>query len=204
MRMATPEIGRLVVVVDDYPAIAIAISDLLHALDYETRIFPSAEAILAAGVPENACCLLLDLSLPGLDGVELLTRLRQQGCTVPALLVSAVGNIRQAVRALQAGALDFIEKPYVPEQLLAAVQACEAAHIQPREASPPPWLERLTKREREVLDGVVEGLSTKAIARNLGISPRTAEIHRGNLMAKAGAANPASLVRMVFAAMPRQ
>ncbi len=204
MQMVMPESGRLVVVVDDYPEIAVAISDLLHAFSYETRVFLSAEALLAAGVPENACCLLLDLSLPGLDGVELLTRLRQQGCTVPALLVSAVGNIRQAVRALQAGALDFIEKPYVPEQLLAAVQACEAAHIQPREASPPPWLERLTKREREVLDGVVEGLSTKAIARNLGISPRTAEIHRGNLMAKAGAANPASLVRMVFAAMPRQ
>ncbi len=204
MQMVMPESGRLVVVVDDYPEIAVAISDLLHAFSYETRVFLSAEALLAAGVPENACCLLLDLSLPGLDGVELLTRLRQQGCTVPALLVSAVGNIRQAVRALQAGALDFIEKPYVPSQLLAAVQACEAAHIQPREASPPPWLERLTKREREVLDGVVEGLSTKAIARNLSISPRTAEIHRGNLMAKAGAANPASLVRMVFAAMPRQ
>jgi len=204
MQMVMPESGRLVVVVDDYPENAVAISDLLHAFSYETRVFPSAEALLAAGVPENACCLLLDLSLPGLDGVDLLRSLRQQGCTVPALLVSAVGNIRQAVRALQAGALDFIEKPYAPEQLLAAVQACEAARFQPREASPPTWLERLTKREREVLDGVVEGLSTKAIARTLGISPRTAEIHRGNLMAKSGAGNPASLVRMVFAAMPRQ
>ena len=200
--MSMPQGSRLVVVVDDYAEVASAIGALLRAFGYETLAFTSAEALLKAGVPAHACCLLLDLSLPGMDGVALLTKLRSEGCSVPALLVSGVGNIRLAVRALHAGAMDFIEKPYAPEQLVAAVRACEAARFQPKIALPLKLREQLTGREREVMESVVDGLSSKEIGAKLGISPRTVEIHRSNMMAKVGASNTASLLRIVFAASP--
>lgn len=196
--MLTNRPGRSVIVVDDYPEVLIAIDGLLRGHGFNTKSYGAGEALLADPLPTNACCLLIDLSMPGMDGIDLLTRLRRAGCTVPALIVSGVGNIRLAVRAMQAGALDFVEKPFVPEQLIAAVRACEARYQQPKPQTVAPWRDKLTNREREVMEEVLVGLSSKEIASKFGISHRTVDIHRSNLMNKAGASNLASLVRMVY------
>ena len=191
----------LVILVDDVPEITSAMADLLQRYRYQTQAFRSAEALLQNGVPAEARCLVLDVSMPGgMDGLAMLERLRQQGETVPALVVSGAGDIRMAVRALRAGAFDFIEKPYSAQQLLDAVAACSAQRAPvaaPVEAN---GLEKLTRRERQVMEAILQGQSSKEIAHVLGISVRTVEIHRGHLKEKLGARNLAEVVRIAFAA----
>ena len=194
----------LVVIVDDHPAVGRSLSLLLGSCGYASRHFLSGEALLAAGVPANARCLILDMSMPGgMHGLELLERLRSQGVEVPALAVSGQGDIRMAVRALKIGAQDFIEKPYDDELLLDAVAGCvaQACRVVPGgEAPSQAWLARLSQRERQVMDAVVAGRSNKEIAALLGISVRTVEIHRATMMDKVGARSLSELLRMAFAA----
>jgi FixJ family two-component response regulator len=189
---------RLVVAVDDEPEILTSLKMVLALKGYQAVCFSSAEALLAAGVPQGAACLLLDINMPrGMDGLALLELLRRDGSSLPTIMVSGTGDIRSAVRALKAGASDFIEKPYSQDALLAAVTGCVVkASGKPHGTEAVERFARLSIRERQVLDFVLEGLSSKQIAAQLDISPRTVDIHRGNIMAKTGARNVPDLIRL--------
>ncbi len=197
-RQANEGNPRLVVAVDDEPEILTSLTMVLGREGYQTVCFSSAEALLAAGVPHGAACLLLDINMPGgMDGLALLELLRHDGLSLPTIMVSGTGDIRSAVRALKAGASDFIEKPYSQDSLLAAIQGnIVKASGKPHDTEAVERFARLSIRERQVLEFVLEGLSSKQIAAQLDISPRTVDIHRGNMMAKTGARNVPDLVRL--------
>ncbi len=194
-----------VVIVDDDPHIRLTLSELLGRRGYQAICHASGESLLGHGVPTNTHCLLLDLSLPGaFDGIQLLGILRSRRVSAPALFLSGAGDVRSAVRALHAGAADFIEKPFKSDDLLAAIAQCVAVSrggrgvdaLKARFAS-------LSPRELAVMQGVVDGLISKEIADRLGISPRTVEIHRLNMMGKLQARNIADLVRIAFLLQPQ-
>ena len=197
-RQANEGNPRLVVAVDDEPEILTSLTMVLGREGYQTVCFSSAEALLAAGVPHGAACLLLDINMPGgMDGLALLELLRHDGLSLPTIMVSGTGDIRSAVRALKAGASDFIEKPYSQDSLLAAIQGnIVKASGKPHDTEAVERFARLSIRERQVLEFVLEGLSSKQIAAQLDISPRTVDIHRGNIMAKTGARNVPDLIRL--------
>ncbi|MFP4208262.1 MAG: response regulator transcription factor [Wenzhouxiangella sp.] len=190
-------------VADDDQAVRDAIGFMLdsHQIDY--CLFDSAEAMLAAVKPADRGCLLLDVKMPGLDGLALQAKLREAGITMPVLFISGHGDIRTAVRAVQAGALDFLEKPFDAEILLEKLAnaleidragQAELAAIADVEVR----LAKLTPREREVMEGMLEGKLNKLIAADLDISVRTVEIHRAKALEKLEARNGSDLVRMVL------
>ncbi|NDY96474.1 response regulator transcription factor [Wenzhouxiangella limi] len=190
-------------VVDDDHAVREAIGFMLdsHQIDY--RLFDSAEAMLAALKPADRGCLLLDVKMPGMDGLALQTRLHEAGITMPVVFISGHGDIRTAVRAVQAGALDFLEKPFDAELLLEKLDnALEIDRAGQAElaalADVEQRLARLTPREREVMEGMLEGKLNKLIAADLDISVRTVEIHRANVLDKLEARNGSDLVRVVL------
>jgi two-component system response regulator FixJ len=150
-------------------------------------------------------CILLDIRMPGMDGLEAQEALRSRGVTLPVIIMTGHGDVSLAVQAMKAGAVDFIEKPFEKAVLLSAIdQALDrlkrsaASREQTDEALV--RLQALTPREREVLDGLAKGLPNKTIAYDLGISPRTVEIHRANLMSKLGARSLSEALRLAFAA----
>lgn len=190
-------------VADDDEAVREAIGFMLDSHELEYRLFESAETMLAAMSPADRGCLLLDVKMPGLDGLALQERLREAGITMPVVFISGHGDIRTAVRAVQAGALDFLEKPFDAELLLEKLSnaleidrsgQAELAAIAVVEER----LARLTPREREVMEGMLEGKLNKLIAADLDISVRTVEIHRANVLEKLEARNGSELVRMVL------
>lgn len=196
----------LVVIVDDDAAVRDSLIMLLPASGYRCLAHPSPEALLQAGVPREAACLLLDLRMPGaMDGVELIEAVRHDGLAVPALVVSGHGDITQAVRAMRAGAADFIEKPYADTALLDAIaraiaQARPAPGRRPARDAAAARVGRLSAREREVLTAVAEGLSNKMIGNRLGISARTVEVHRANMMDRLEVRSLGEAVRLAVAA----
>jgi two-component system response regulator FixJ len=148
---------------------------------------------------------LLDIRMPGMDGLEVQEALKAKGVTLPVVIMTGHGDVNLAVRAMKAGAVDFIEKPFQKSVLLAAIEqgfgrlkASAITREQRAEASVK--LQLLTAREREVLDGLAKGLPNKSIAYDLDISPRTVEIHRANLMTKLGARSLSEALRVAFAA----
>ena len=164
--------------------------------------FASAEALLA-GLPAEARCLIADVRMPGgMDGVCLVETLRRRGIPLPVILVSGHGDIPLAVRAIKAGAADFIEKPYQASTILGTVAAALASR--PAGELPDAEAERqiaaLSPREREVLVGLVAGKLNKTIAHDLGISPRTVEVHRAHLMEKLGVRSLSAAVRLALSA----
>jgi len=192
-----------VYLVDDDVEVRGAIEFLLGAEDIPVRSFADPEAMLEVVGPEHRGCLLLDVRLPGLDGLELHQRLMARGVAMPALFISGHGDIPMAVRAVNAGAMDFLEKPFDDDALLARIaRAFERDSRQSRialeRAGLRQRLDSLTPRERDVLDGIVAGRLNKQIADELDISPRTVELHRGRVMEKLDAANAADLVRLVL------
>ena len=190
----------LVPVVDDDGAVRDSLSLLLRAAGYASVGFASAEALLA-GLPAEARCLIVDVRMPGgMDGVALVEALRRRGSMIPAILVSGHGDIPLAVRAMKAGAVDFIEKPYEDTAILGAVaQALRGPPLAP-EAEAIRQIALLSPREREVLIGLVDGKPNKAIAHELGISPRTVEVHRAHVMDKLGARSLSAAVRTALLA----
>ncbi len=193
----------VVIIVDDDEAVRDSLSFLLDVAGYRTRAFASGTALLEALPPlaaADAGCLLLDVRMPEIDGVTTLERLRAAGFQLPAIIMTGHADVPLAVRAMKAGARDFIEKPFSDGAILAAVaQALEAEARAPGHAA----LARvatLTPREREVLAGLVAGLPNKSIAYDLGISPRTVEIHRAHVMEKLEARSLSELVRLALAA----
>ncbi len=194
----------LVIVVDDDDAVRDSLQVLLETAGYQVRGHASGAALLA-DVPA-AGCILLDIRMPEMDGITVLDRLREQGARLPVIVITGHGDVPLAVRAMKAGAIDFIEKPFDQDQILASLrEACanharEAAGREDAGGRAGARLASLTPREREVLEGLMAGLPNKTIAFDLGISPRTVEIHRARVMEKSGARSLSELVRLGLAA----
>ena len=193
-----------VYVVDDDAAMRDSLSLLLGLLGYRAASFASAEALLAAYQEDWTGCVVSDLKLPGKSGLELQTALRQRGCRLPFVMITAHGDVASARAAFQSEAVDFLEKPFEEEDLRKAIEKSlekelgrlQRAAVNSEDAAK---LATLTQRESEVLEWVGKGLQVKEIARALSISPRTVEVHKSNLMVKLGARNVAELVRFALA-----
>ena len=192
-----------VAVIDDDEAICDWMQRTLGVRGLRTRTYRSAEAFL--GDPAGmAGCLLLDLQLPGLSGLDLLKRLQQQPSAPAVVIITAHGDVQSARAALKMGALDFIEKPVRMEELLAAIDEALSFEQKRRErrvarAQAEARVARLTERERQVFFAVTEGLSHQETGERLGISPRTVEVHRARMMDRLGLKRVADAFRLRFA-----
>lgn len=198
---ATASDTPLVLVVDDDAEIRDALADLLHSVGIEVTSYASPAELLDAELPDRPSCLVLDVRLPGPSGLDLQTHLAQRGSTLPIIFMTGHGDIPMTVRAMKAGASDFLAKPFRDQDMLDAVTAAiERDRARRRErASMEDLVAReatLTPREREVMAGVVKGLMNKQIAGDLGISEVTVKLHRGSVMRKMNARSLADLVRM--------
>ena len=193
---------RAVFVVDDDEAMRDSLDFLLSSAGCTVRTFEAAERLLEALTDGNCGCVVSDVRMPGVDGLELLRRIKAERPSLPVVIITGHGDVPLAVEAMKLGAADFVEKPFDDERLLGVVKAALAGA--PRELDPGNEIgvrvASLSPRERQVLDGLVAGLSNKAIARNYDISPRTVEVYRANLMAKMQAGSLSDLVRMAMRA----
>ena len=190
-------------VVDDDESAREALAFLLEAADFEVVSHASALALLDALPLKDAGCVITDMRMPDMTGLELVRELNVRGSRVPIIMITGHGDIPLAVEAMRAGVVDFIEKPFGEARILDALARALAAGppaVPDEQALVLQRLETLSERERQVLDGVVDGHPNKVIARDLGISPRTVEIYRAKLMAKMHADNLAALVRMTLSA----
>lgn len=190
-------------VVDDDEAMRHSLAFLLKSLGRPVECFPSAEAFLAARRPERPGCLVLDVRMPGMSGLELQTMLNHAGSTLGVVFISGHGDIPMVVRAMRGGAIDFLEKPFndqvlldhVTEALRRSADACGQAHAAAKVRE---HLALLTQREREVMERVVQGKPNKVIAFELDISIKTVEVHRAHVMEKMAADSVADLTRMLI------
>ncbi|MCH8812071.1 MAG: response regulator transcription factor [Gemmatimonadetes bacterium] len=199
-------------VVDDDASIRSALSRLFRASGHAVRTFGSAQAYLAEASPEEPGCVVLDIRMPGMDGLTLQERMSNRGFNAPIVFVSAHGDISASVRAMKGGAVDFLEKPFEEDDLLGAVDRAIALDTELRERRSSSarfrrGLENLTSREYEVMTHVIAGKLNKVIARELDISEKTVKTHRSRVMKKMDARSLADLVRMaeragVLAAKP--
>jgi two-component system CheB/CheR fusion protein len=201
--LASAERAPIIYLVDDDPAIRDATGDLLRETGRLVEAYPSAEAFLEAYRPGAEGCLLVDAMMPGMDGFALLARLKEAHVHIPSIMITGSGDVRMAVRAMQAGAVDFIEKPVSGDELIASI---ERALEQPRgfkslsasRATAKTLLAGLTLRERQILDLVLAGQPSKNIAADLGISQRTVEVHRNTIMRKTGSKSLSGLIRLAL------
>lgn len=201
---AVQDESQRVFVVDDDDAMRDSLVWLLESHGLGVRAFGSAEAFLAASPETMRGCLVLDVRMPGMSGLELYDRLIARGVRLPVLFVTGHGDVPMAVSALKKGAADFIEKPFSDEEILRLVRNCleaeQAQCVKDREQSERrARLAALTPREREVMDRVVAGKLNKQIADELGISLKTVEVHRARVMAKMAVGSLAELVSAVLA-----
>jgi two-component system, LuxR family, response regulator FixJ len=189
-------------VVDDDDDAREALAFLLSSADLPVQTYPSATAFLAVA-SEARGVVVTDVRMPEMDGIELVRRLRALGIALPVIVMTGHGDIQLAVEAMKAGVMDFIEKPYKNEVMLAAIAAglARRSENEARDEARAEMLgryERLSARERQVLGGLIAGYANKVIARNLEISPRTVEIYRANVMGKMRASSLSDLVRMAL------
>lgn len=196
--------AELLHVIDDDAGLRDALAFLLEVNGVNARFYESGDAFLAA-LPVEEGGLLTDVRMPGLTGLELVRELKDRGVDLPVIVMTGHGDVPLAVEAMKAGVVDFIEKPFSDDVLLAAIKAAFERlknDVEPDAArlAAEGRLAQLSPRERDVLAGVVEGKLNKVIAYELEISPRTVEIYRANLMSKTGARNVADLMRIALAA----
>lgn len=196
---------RTVFVVDDDDAARDSLVMLLKSDGLTTKGFASAHEFLAKFDTGLRGCVVTDLRMPSMDGIELIRELKALSCLLPVIVITGHADVSRAVDAMKAGATDFIEKPYEAEQLLRAVRSCIEENDAAIDANAARTrvmrrLESLTGRERQVLDLIVEGASNKIIASTLSISPRTVEIYRANVMSKMRAESLSDLIRSTIAA----
>lgn len=195
----------IVHVIDDDEALRKSLAFLLRAAKVEVQTYDSATSFLDNLSKVKSGCIVTDVRMPGMSGVDLLKRLQQLKLGLPVIVITGHGDVALAVEAMKCGAVDFLEKPFDDEVLLTAirsalnVQATDAAH-KANQAAIREKLASLSNREREVLDGLVAGNPNKTIAYDLGISPRTVEIYRANVMTKMEASSLSDLVRMALVA----
>lgn len=195
--------SQIVHVVDDDVAVRQSLAFLLSTAGYAVRVHESAVAFLAALPDVRDGCVVTDIRMPGMDGLELQRQLRTLKVGLPVIVITGHGDIALAVQAMKAGAVDFIEKPFDDEVLLAAIRTALVSHVQDVErdariAEVHRRLESLSDRERDVLEGLVAGKPNKIIAHELGISARTVEVYRANVMTKMRADSLSELVRMAI------
>jgi FixJ family two-component response regulator len=193
--------GPIVYVIDDDDGMRRALSLLLGTVGYETLAFANASEFLAQFDPAPHSCLVLDIRMPGMSGLELQQHLNRTGSMLPVIFITGHGDVPMAVQAMKEGAFEFIQKPFRDQDLLdrinhALQQDAESRNNVARRADVVRRLETLTPRERQVMDMVAEGSANKVIAIDLKLSERTVEIHRAKVMEKMGARSVAHLVRL--------
>jgi len=198
-----PSDTDIVHVVDDDEAMRDSMAFLLRAENFQVQTYADAADFLAALPQIKVGCVVTDVRMPGMSGIELLQRLRELKVSLPVIVVTGHGDVPLAVEAMKTGALDFIEKPFDDDVFLRAVRLALSAQAvdsqrQAQKATINSRLESLSNREREVLEGLVAGHPNKTIAYDLGISPRTVEIYRANVMEKMQARSLSDLVRMAL------
>jgi two-component system response regulator FixJ len=196
-------------IIDDDAAVRDSLAFLLGTAAIESRVHESAADFLQAFRPAEAGCIVTDMRMPGMDGLELLRKLREMRNPVPVIVVTGHGDISLAVEAMKAGAADFLEKPFDQDMVLSSVRAALARRGEDQgriaeQAAKAERLALLSPREKQVLEGLVAGLPNKAIAHDLGISVRTVEVYRANVMTKMEANSLSELVRMVLTASADQ
>ena len=200
VRETLPEGGR-VFLVDDDASVRRALTRLLKAGGLDVESFPSADALLAALETQEPSCVVADLRMPGLSGLDLQDELARRGVDLPLLFISGRADVTSSVRAMKGGAVDFLQKPFDDDDLIAAVQRALGLSRQQRvESAARHEIEHrvrtLTPRERQVLEAVSKGMLNKQIAAELGAAEKTIKIHRGRVMQKMQAGSVADIVRM--------
>jgi two-component system response regulator FixJ len=200
-----PSDKAVVHVIDDDEAMRQSLAFLLGTVGLEVQTYESAVAFLEVAPTVKAGCVITDVRMPGLSGVDLLRQLRERKLGIPVIVITGHGDVALAVEAMKIGAVDFLEKPFDDETLLVSVRSAlnQLDRDRKREAERSDIegrLATLSNRERDVLQGLVAGHANKQIAYDLGISPRTIEIYRANLMTKMQAASLSDLVRMALIA----
>jgi two-component system response regulator FixJ len=196
---------KCIAVVDDDEAVRLSTADLLQRLGFDVKVFKSGDDFLEFRSLADISCILLDLQMPGRDGLAVLRALAERGDSPPALVLTAHGGIPAAVEAIKLGALDFLEKPYEADALLTRIE--EALQRSPGKkgarsvnAEAAALVAGLSGRQRQVLHGIVRGLQNKIIAYELGLSIRTVEAYRAQLLERLGARGTADAVRVAIAA----
>jgi RNA polymerase sigma factor (sigma-70 family) len=197
--MTTPP--ATVFIVDDDPAIRDSLSLMIEQADFAVRVFESAEAFLATCGTDAYGCAIIDIRMPGMDGMQLQEEMVRRGIPLPVIFLTGHGDIPMSVRAIKSGAVDFLTKPVTRDKLVASVEAAVQSGSQQlekltRKQQTRALLDELTEREREVMLLAVAGHPNKEIARRLDISHRTVEIHKAKIMHKTGALNLLDLARM--------
>jgi two-component system response regulator FixJ len=198
-----------IAVVDDVESVRRSLRALLESANHAVIDFNSAEALLESGCYQTSDCIVADMRMPSMTGLDLQRELARRGATVPFIIVTGHADVPHAVSAMKAGAVDFIEKPYDGEFLLASVQRAleqrHGANVASAEAkAAEDLIATLTDREREVFNQLVLGQSNKLVALTLGISPRTVEVHRARIIEKMKARSLADLVRVMRVAEGRE
>jgi two-component system, LuxR family, response regulator FixJ len=192
-------------VIDDDEAVRESIDFLLRSAKLTVKTYESASAFLAVAPTINSGCVITDVRMPGISGIDLLRRLKELQIRLPVIVITGHGDVPLAVEAMKFGAVDFLEKPFEDDVLLASVRAAlnrseASAQLETERAEIRARIATLTNREHEVLDGLVAGHPNKIIAFDLSISPRTVEIYRANVMTKMKAGSLSELVRLTLVA----
>jgi two-component system response regulator FixJ len=194
-----------VYVIDDDEAMRDSLNFLLGAADFDVTLFESAQQFLEVAAGVDFGCVVSDVRMPGVDGIEMLKRLKASRSTLPVLIMTGHGDVPLAVEAMKLGAIDFLEKPFEDDRLIGMVdvalkQAASGARTEAETQDIATRVASLSPRERQVMEGLVAGLSNKMIARDYDISPRTIEVYRANVMTKMQAGSLSELVRLAMRA----
>jgi len=194
-----------IAIVDDDPAVRDSLEILLHINEFPAQSYPDGEMFLQNIEAQNWLAILLDVRMPGRDGLEILSVIKKSHPNIPVIIMSGHADVAMAVRALKNGALDFFEKPFQASEVLSVIGNLAAnPPIQSKTNGSPqlaqPAIQKLTRRENEIATCLTEGMANKVIAHELGISVRTVETHRAHIMSKLGIKSLSELIRMMLAA----